>query len=95
MNARGPVATSIEAKLSAAFSPSELTIDDESARHAGHSGAREGGESHFRVRIVSEQFRNLSLVERQRLVYAALAGEIAASVHALALSTLTPEEAAR
>jgi BolA protein len=95
MNARGPIGTSIEAKLDAAFSPLELSVDDESARHAGHSGAREGGESHFRVRIVSEKFRHLTRVERQRLVYAALADEIAAGVHALALTTLTPEEAQR
>jgi BolA protein len=73
----------------------DLTIDDESARHAGHVGARQGGESHFRVRIVSEKFNSLSRVERQRLVYAALAEEIAAGVHALALTTLTPEESRR
>jgi BolA protein len=93
MIGRGPIATRIEAKLRAAFSPIELTIDDESARHAGHVGAREGGESHFRVRIVSEKFHTLSRVERQRLVYAALADEIAAGVHALGLTTLTPQEA--
>jgi BolA protein len=73
----------------------DLTIDDESARHAGHVGARQGGESHFRVRIVSEKFNSLSRIERQRLVYAALAEEIAAGVHALALTTLTPEESRR
>jgi BolA protein len=95
MSARGPIATSIEAKLRAALSPMDLTIDDESARHAGHVGARQGGESHFRVRIVSEKFNSLSRVERQRLVYAALAEEIAAGVHALALTTLTPEESRR
>jgi BolA family transcriptional regulator, general stress-responsive regulator len=95
MSARGPIATSIEAKLRAALSPMDLTIDDESARHAGHVGARQGGGSHFRVRIVSEKFNSLSRVERQRLVYAALAEEIAAGVHALALTTLTPEESRR
>jgi len=95
MSARGPIATSIKAKLRAALSPMDLTIDDESARHAGHVGARQGGESHFRVRIVSEKFNSLSRVERQRLVYAALAEEIAAGVHALALTTLTPEESRR
>lgn len=87
------MANRLHAKLMAAFRPSSLTVVDESARHAGHAGAREGGETHFRVRIVSEEFAGLSRVERQRRVYAALAGEIAAGIHALALSTLTPEEA--
>jgi len=95
MSASGPVARRIHAKLEAAFLPESLAIKDESARHAGHSGARAGGESHFRIRIVSAKFGGLSRVERQRLVYAALSDEIAAGVHALALSTLTPEEAQR
>ena len=92
MSADGPVARRIHAKLEAAFSPDSLAVEDESVRHAGHSGARAGGESHFRVRIVSAKFAGLSRVARQRLVYAALADEIAAGVHALALTTLTPEE---
>ena len=82
-------------KLEAAFAPQTLTIEDESARHAGHPGARQGGESHFRIRIVSLSFAGLSRVERQRRVYAVLADEIADGVHALALTTLTPDEAAR
>ena len=93
MSTRGTIATRIEAKLRVEFSPVALTVEDESARHAGHAGAREGGESHFRVRIVSEKFHGLTRVERQRLVYAVLADEIAGGVHALALTTLTPEEA--
>jgi BolA protein len=95
MNGSGPVANALREKLVAAFAPLALAIEDESARHAGHSGAREGGESHFRVRIVSAAFAGLSRVERQRLVYAAVAAEIAGGLHALALTTLTPEEAAR
>jgi BolA protein len=90
-----PVADSLRKKFEAAFAPVELTIQDESSRHAGHSGAREGGESHFRVRIVSASFEGLSRVERQRRVYAAAAEEIAAGLHALALTTLTPQEAAK
>lgn len=82
-------------KLEAAFAPEILAIEDESSRHAGHSGARGGGESHFRVRIVSAAFKGLSRVERQRRVYAAVAEEIDAGLHALALTTLTPEEAKR
>ncbi len=95
MNPSGPVASRLRAKLEAAFAPEILAIEDESARHAGHSGAREGGESHFRVRIVSAAFKGLGRVERQRLVYAAVAAEIDAGLHALALITLTPEEANR
>ncbi len=86
------MADRLRAKLESALHPSSLTIVDESARHAGHAGARNGGETHFRVRIVAPEFAGLSRVERQRRVYAAVAGEIAAGVHALALTTLTPEE---
>jgi len=75
-------------------------LGDSCARHAGHAGARlnedgSPGETHFRVRIVSPVFAGLSRVERQRRVYAALSDELASSVHALALTTLTPEEASR
>ena len=93
MNLSGPVANRLREKLEAAFAPEILAIEDESSRHAGHSGAREGGESHFRVRIVSAAFKGISRVERQRRVYAAVAEEIDAGLHALALTTLTPEEA--
>jgi stress-induced morphogen len=95
MNLSGPVANRLREKLQAAFAPEILAIEDESSRHASHSGAREGGESHFRVRIVSAEFKGLSRVERQRRVYAAVAEEIDAGLHALALTTLTPEEAQR
>ena len=86
------VARSIEGKLSAAFAPLTLDVRDESALHAGHAGARPGGESHFRVLIVSDRFEGLSRVARQRLVNAALREELAGPVHALAMSTLTPAE---
>src|SRR5690242_9845224 len=95
MNKLRPIADSLRKKFETAFAPVELTIEDESARHAGHSGARDGGESHFRVRIVSASFAGLSRVERQRRVYAVAADEIAAGLHALALTTLTPDEAAK
>lgn len=87
------VAQTIEQKLRAAFAPSELSVEDESAKHAGHSGARPEGETHFRVRIVSDAFAGLSRVERQRRVYAALESEMKTRVHALALVTLAPDEA--
>lgn len=88
-----PIAASIRNKLTRIFAPTELVVEDESARHAGHTGAKPGGETHFRVRIVSEAFNGLSRVERQRKVYAVLKGELAGPVHALALTTLTPDEA--
>ncbi|HYM33687.1 MAG TPA: BolA family protein [Candidatus Cybelea sp.] len=89
------VAASITAKLTAAFAPVDLQITDESQRHAGHAGARPGGESHFHVRIVSAAFAGQSRLARQRLVYRALASDLAGPIHALALEALTPDEAAK
>lgn len=86
------VASAIEEKLSAALAPERLVIVDDSARHAGHAGARPQGESHFTVEIVSARFEGLSRVARQRLVYEALAEEMASDIHALAIRALTPAE---
>lgn len=87
------VAETIRLKLQAAFAPSELVVEDESAKHAGHAGARPGGQTHFNVRVVSEIFAGLSRVERQRRVYAALADQLKPNgIHALSLTTLTPAE---
>ena len=87
------VADTIRRKLEAAFAPSELIVEDDSAKHAGHAGARPGGETHFSVRLVSESFAGVGRVERQRRVYAALADEMKPNgIHALALTTLTPAE---
>lgn len=91
----GEVAAALSRKLAAAFAPTRLEIVDDSHRHAGHAGARPEGETHFSVTIVSRSFAGLSRVERQRRVYAVLAEEMAGRVHALALKTLTPDEAAR
>jgi BolA protein len=92
------VADTIRRKLAAAFTPADLEVRDESARHAGHAGAtREDGshgETHFHVRIVSAAFEGISRVERQRRVYAALRDELSGPVHALSLSALSPSEAA-
>ena len=93
MDPPGPVAKKLRERLELAFAPQALEIEDESSRHSGHLGAREGGESHFRVRIVSAAFVGLTRVERQRRVYAVVADEIDAGLHALTLTTLTPEEA--
>jgi BolA protein len=86
-------ADTIAQKLTVALSPVELSVEDESARHAGHAGSRPEGETHFRVRIVSRDFEGLSRVERQRRVNMALAEELRAHVHALSILALTPEEA--
>lgn len=82
----------IRSKLVAALEPCVLEIKDESARHAGHAGARPEGETHFRVKVVSAAFRGLSRVQQHRLVHQALAAELAERVHALALVTQDPEE---
>ena len=88
----GPVAERIRRKLVDAFAPERLDVDDESARHQGHAGAREGGESHFSVTVVSSAFSGIGRVERQRRVYAALSEELAGPVHALSLRALAPGE---
>ena len=91
----GKVAKAIDNKLRMTFAPARLAIEDESSRHRGHAGWREGGETHFKVEIVSQAFAGQSRVARQRQVYAALSEEFAAGLHALALTTLTPEEDAK
>lgn len=77
----------------AALDPVSIELDDESALHAGHEGAKGGG-GHFRLTIVSPRFRNVSTVARHRLVYAALGPLMRRDIHALALRALAPEEAA-
>lgn len=79
-------------KLSAAFAPVSLDVEDESHKHEGHAGHRPGGETHFRVYIVSPLFVGKSRVERHRMVNAALAAELAGSVHALAIHASAPGE---
>jgi BolA protein len=76
----------IEAKLTAAFAPSSLTVTDDSHHHAGHGGAREGGETHFSVDIASLAFAGKSRVDMHRAINAVLAEEFAERVHALAIS---------
>jgi BolA protein len=88
----GTVADRLSVKLNQAFAPQQLEIHDDSAKHSGHAGAREGGESHFSVLIVSDRFEGLNRVARQRLVNSALTEDLAGPVHALSLQTLTPEE---
>jgi BolA protein len=86
------VRDAIEQNINKALRPARLEITDESARHAGHAGARPEGETHFNVKVVAESFQGKSRVERQRMVYAALKELMATRIHALALTTLTPAE---
>lgn len=88
----GAVQQSLEQKLTAAFAPDQLDVADDSARHAGHAGARPGGESHFNVVIRAAAFEGVSRVARQRMVYAAVAEELAGPVHALSVKALAPGE---
>ena len=90
----GAVANAIDNKLRARFAPQRLDIEDDSARHRGHAGHREGGETHFRVEIVSAAFEGQTRVARQRLVYDALKDEFAAGLHALEVKAITPAEMA-
>ena len=82
----------LEATLRARFAPTELRVVDDSAKHAGHSGARPGGETHYSVLVVAEAFRGMSRVARSRAVHEALATEFAGGLHALALTLRTPGE---
>ena len=86
------VKAAIEKKLGEGLTPRRLSVVDESHLHAGHAGAPDGGESHFRVEVVAAAFAGLSRIARQRLVYGLLAEELKGPVHALAVRTLTPEE---
>jgi BolA protein len=82
----------ITEKLTEAFAPASLRVVDESHQHEGHAGHRAGGETHFRVYIVSESFRGKSRVERHRMINATLAQELSGSVHALAIHANAPGE---
>jgi BolA protein len=89
----GAIFDVIRDKLTDAFQPTRLEIEDDSSRHAGHAGARPGGESHFNVTIESAAFAGAAKVARQRMVYRALAEELAGPVHALSVKALAPGEA--
>ena len=80
-------------KLREAFSPESLDVSDESHLHEGHSGHRPGGETHFRVYIVSSAFEGKSRIERHRMINSTLAAELAGLVHALAIKAHAPGEA--
>jgi BolA family transcriptional regulator, general stress-responsive regulator len=79
-------------KLREAFTPESLDVADESHLHEGHAGHRPGGETHFRLYIVSQAFEGKSRIERHRMINAALETELKGSVHALAISAKAPAE---
>jgi BolA protein len=82
----------ITEKLTLAFAPVRLDVVDESHQHEGHAGHRPGGETHFRVHIISEAFRGKSRLERHRMVNELLAGQLEGGVHALAIHASAPGE---
>jgi len=84
------MATEIEARLRAELAPLELSIRDDSADHAGHAGAREGG--HFHVTVVSHRFTGLQRLARHRLVYHSLSDLMQRGIHALAIDARAPGE---
>jgi BolA protein len=86
------VKDTITTKLREAFVPESLDVADESHLHEGHAGHRPGGETHFRVNIVSKAFEGKSRVERHRMINSLLAQELAGRVHALAITAHAPGE---
>ena len=84
----------ITKKLTEAFAPESLNVQDESHQHEGHSGSRAGGQTHYRVYIVSDAFKGKTRLERHRMINGILAAELAGSVHALAIHAAAPGEGA-
>ncbi len=84
----------ISKKLTEAFSPESINVVDESHQHAGHAGARPGGQTHFRVYIVAQAFKGKTRIERHRMINGLLSDELAAGVHALAIHAAAPGEGA-
>ena len=80
----------ITEKLTAAFAPESLRVEDESHQHEGHAGHRPGGQTHYRVYIVAEAFRGKSRIDRHRMINQTLAQELAGGVHALAIHASAP-----
>jgi len=82
--------TLIETRLTEALAPARLSVVDESHLHAGHAGWREGGETHFRIEVVSDAFAGKSRVERHRMVNAAVKEAFDRGLHALAVKAEAP-----
>ena len=81
----------IRERLETAFAPLSLDIIDDSHRHAGHAGAKDG-RGHFRVRIVSPRFAGVTPIERHRMVYAALGDLMQTDIHAVNITAQSPEK---
>jgi BolA protein len=82
----------ITKKLTEAFAPQSLKVVDESHQHEGHAGYRPGGQTHYRVYIVSDAFRGKTRIERHRMINQSLAAELTGGVHALAIHASAPGE---
>lgn len=82
----------VNKKLTEAFSPSHMVIEDNSTEHRGHGGSHPDGETHFRITIVSEAFEAMSRAERHRAIFRVLQEELAERIHALSLIALSPRE---
>jgi stress-induced morphogen len=78
--------------ITQAFAPTYLELEDQSAHHQGHAGYKAGGQTHFRLLLVSSVFEGLSRLARQRLVYQAIAEHLQDGLHAIGITTLTPKE---
>jgi BolA family transcriptional regulator, general stress-responsive regulator len=89
---KGPIATEMEALLTAAFSPTRLAVINDSAKHSGHSGDDGSGESHFSIEIESAAFAGVNRVMRQRMVNKALGDLPGERVHALAIKATVSGE---
>jgi BolA family transcriptional regulator, general stress-responsive regulator len=86
MQTKNRVIDEMETRLRAAFSVKELEIEDESESHRGHAGWREGGQTHFHIRLVAPELAELSRIERHRAVHAALGPELVGRIHALRMT---------
>ena len=86
------VQAELRRRLETELRPEHLVIEDQSARHAGHAGARPAGETHFRVELVSALFAGRSRIDRQRLVYRAAGDLLQTDIHALSITALAPGE---
>jgi len=82
----------ISRKLIEAFHPESINVIDESHQHAGHAGHRPGGQTHFRVYIVSVAFKGKTRIERHRMINGMLADELSGGIHALAIHAAAPGE---
>mgnify|MGYP001610281231 FL=1 len=86
-----PSVERIKSRLESAFAAAQVSVRDDSARHAGHEGAREGA-GHFQVRIESDAFAGRSRLQRHRMVYEALADMLPGEIHALNIEAISPDD---